>query len=157
MPDSNTPPVIETGQEWNLGLPIIKDPVIVVSLEAVPQPTDPNRQTWLVRDKIMNYSVVRAEDIYKGTRYLGPPPGFGLSPAELRALADDFWKMFVEEEDPDDAFIEKAEDWFWRAMAVLTEEENHAEDSGERICAIAQSMLYSEAVALEMLTTTPEK
>ena len=78
-----------------------------------------------------------------------PPPGFGLSPSDLRALADDFWRMFDEDEDPGEAFMAKAEDWFWRAMAVLDEEENHAEDAGERICAIAQSMLYSEAVALE--------
>jgi len=78
-------------------------------------------------------------------------PGFGLSPTELRALADDFWKMFVEDEEPDEVFMAKAEDWFWRAMAVLTEEENHDVDAGDKICAIAQSMLYSEAVALEML------
>lgn len=84
-------------------------------------------------------------------------PGFGLSPTELRALADEFWRMFVEEEETDEAFVAKAEDWFWRAMASLTEEENHAVDAGERICEIAQSMLYSEAVALEMVNPTTMK
>lgn len=84
-------------------------------------------------------------------------PGFGLSPAELRALADEFWRMFVEEDDPDEVFVAKAEDWFWRAMAVLSEEENHAEDPADKICTIAQSMLYSEAVALEMLNPSGEQ
>jgi hypothetical protein len=82
-----------------------------------------------------------------------PPPGFGLSAPELRDLANEFWRLFSLDDDDElgEPRQERAEDWFWRAFEVLSEEESHACDAGAQIQKIAESMLCSEAVALELM------